>query len=133
MLPLTHTIQTEAEYKAVQAAISRIAFGKPVGVSLTPDEVGQVELLKLALSDYQRRKFPLPEADLVDVVVFLMQQQGITPADLGRLFRSQRAANDFLDRKGGISFAQARQLHNVLGVPAELLLKKGHKPSLATA
>jgi HTH-type transcriptional regulator/antitoxin HigA len=60
-----------------------------------------IELLTLLIERYEQEHYPIPAADPISVVRFLIEQQGLTQHDLIPEFGSESAVSMFLagDRK----------------------------------
>jgi HTH-type transcriptional regulator/antitoxin HigA len=85
-----------------------------------------LEFLSVLVAAYEdEREPPMPETAPQDVVLFALEQQGKTRADLVALFGSKSLLSDFLNRKRDLSLNQIRRLVSELRIPAELLLKPG--------
>ena len=48
----------------------------------TRAEEDQIELLSVLIEDYEEKRYPIPDASPVDVLRFLIQQNGLTQRDL---------------------------------------------------
>ena len=55
-------------------------------------------------------------------VTFMMEQRGLTRADLHTLMGGQARVSEFFSGKRSLSITQVRALHRELGIPAELLI-----------
>jgi len=85
-------------------------------------EIDGIELLTLLLERYEREHFPIPAADPVSVVRFLIEHQGLTQRDLIPQFGSESAVSMFLTGRRKLTIAQVRKLAARFSLPASLFL-----------
>lgn len=85
-------------------------------------EVEAIELLTLLIERYEAARFPVPEADPVTVVKFLLEQQGLSQRDLVKEFGTESAVSMFLARKRKITLKQVRGLSARFHLPADVFL-----------
>lgn len=110
-------IESEDDF---DAAIERI--GQLMNSPKDSPERAEMNVLVTLAKEYERVHHPLPPADPVEAVRFVMDRKGLKPADLVPFFGAQSRVSDFLNRKRGLSMEQVRRLHRGLGVPFESLL-----------
>ena len=82
-----------------------------------------IELFTTLISLYEEKHFPVALPDLIDAIVFVMDQQGLTRKDLIPIFGSQSKVSEILNRKRPLSLSMIRRVHEVLNIPAEILLQ----------
>ena len=117
---LPKPISTEEEYDEVVALAGELmAKGEK---ALSPEEGKLLELLGLLIEDYDDRHYPPAPGDPITVLTELMDTRGLTQKDLWPLFGSKGTASEVLNRKRGISKAQAKRLAALFHVPADLFL-----------
>jgi len=85
-------------------------------------EIDAIELLTLLIERYEREHFPIPAADPVSVVRFLIEHQGLTQRDLIPQFGSESAVSMFLSGRRKLTIAQVRKLAARFNLPASLFL-----------
>jgi HTH-type transcriptional regulator/antitoxin HigA len=85
-------------------------------------EIDAIELLTLLIERYEREHFPIPAADPVSVVRFLIEHQGLTQRDLIPQFGSESAVSMFLTGRRKLTIAQVRKLAARFSLPASLFL-----------
>ncbi|MGB7552838.1 MAG: hypothetical protein WBM04_00580, partial [Candidatus Korobacteraceae bacterium] len=80
-----HVIHSDKELEAYTAAPFQLtALEKPSAA-----EAEAIELLTLLVERYEQEHYPIPAADPVSVVRFLMEQQGLKQRDLVPQFGSR--------------------------------------------
>jgi HTH-type transcriptional regulator/antitoxin HigA len=67
----------------------------------------------------------------VEAILFRMDQQGLTRADLVPLMGSKSKVSEVLARKRPLSLTMIRALHSALGIPAQVLMAEYAVPSPA--
>ncbi|HEV2322876.1 MAG TPA: hypothetical protein VGS10_02890 [Terracidiphilus sp.] len=81
-----------------------------------------IELLTLLVERYEEENYPLPAADPVTMVRFLIDNQGLTQRDLIPQFGSESAVSMFLSGKRKLTAEQIRRLSGRFKLPADLFL-----------
>ncbi len=114
------TIKTEAENDRMLAIVESL-LSKGEG-NLTPEEDALLELLTGLIREYERTAYPIPKSEPHEMVAFLLEQRGLTRADLVPVLDSKSRASEILSGKRGISKAQAKALGAFFGVRADLFI-----------
>jgi HTH-type transcriptional regulator/antitoxin HigA len=81
-----------------------------------------VELLTLLVERYEKAHYPIPAADPVTVVRFLIEQQGLTQRELLPQFGSESAVSMFLAGQRKLTVKQVRNLSARFGLPADVFI-----------
>jgi len=115
-----HPIRDEADYERALAEIDKIIQQNPDGN--TPD-AERLELLSLLVSDYEAKHYPIqPPDDPVEVILFFMDQKGLTRKELEPYLGNKARVSDVLNRRRSLSLNMIRRLSAGLGIPADLLI-----------
>ena len=85
-------------------------------------ESAAIELLTLLVESYERTHYPVPLADSVSVVQFLMEHQGLAQRDLIPQFGSESAVSMFLARQRKLTIKQLRNLSVRFKLPADVFI-----------
>jgi HTH-type transcriptional regulator / antitoxin HigA len=72
---------------------------------------------------YEAENFPLDPPDPIDAIKFRMEQQGLTRRDLENIIGARAHIAEVLNRKRPLSINMIRRLHEMLGIPAEVLIR----------
>jgi HTH-type transcriptional regulator/antitoxin HigA len=123
-----NTIGTKAEHRAALAELKALMSAYP---GLTRAERAKMEVLALLIETYEEKHFPIPPPDPVEAILFRMDQQGLTRADLVPLMGSKSKVSEVLARKRPLSLTMIRALHSALGIPAQVLMAEYAVPSPA--
>lgn len=111
-------IRTEADYDAALAEVERLWGAK----SGTPDG-DRLDVLVTLIEVYEAKNYPMDPPDPIEAIRFRMEQQGLTRRDLEPMIGPRNRVADVLNRKRGLSIEMIRQLHNHLGISAEVLIR----------
>jgi HTH-type transcriptional regulator/antitoxin HigA len=113
-------IYNGAELKAYTDALFQLtALETP-----SSSQVDAIELLTLLVERYEQVHYPIPTANPVSVVRFLMERQDLWQRDLIPLFGSESAVSMFLAGQRKLTLKQVRKLSARFHLPAEVFLAK---------
>jgi HTH-type transcriptional regulator/antitoxin HigA len=87
-------------------------------------QVEAIELLTLLVENYERRHYPIPAADAISAVRFLIEHQGLAQRDLIPRFGSESAVSMFLAGQRKLTLDQVRRLSVRFKVPADVFIAK---------
>ena len=111
-------IRSEADYKTALEEVERLWGAK----SDTP-EGDRLDVLATLIEVYEAKHYPMDPPDPVEAIRFRMEQQGLTRKDLEPMIGPRNRVADVLNRKRGLSIDMIRQLHEQLGISAEVLIR----------
>jgi HTH-type transcriptional regulator/antitoxin HigA len=111
-------IRTEADYDAALEEIDRLMNATPG----TP-EGDQLDILATLVEAYEARHHPIEVPDPIAALEYVMEQRGVTRADLVPLLGSRSRVSEILNRKRRLTMEMAWRLHRELGIPAEAVIK----------
>jgi HTH-type transcriptional regulator/antitoxin HigA len=116
-----HVLRNAREYKAAVAEIDRLLDADPKRGSPSHD---RLEFLSVLVEAYEDEHDPISESGGTpqSVVAFMLEQKGLTRADLHELMGGKGRVSEFFAGKRTLSVAQIRALHKELGIPADLLI-----------
>ena len=120
-------LKTEADYAAALAYIETLMNAAPG----SPEE-DELSLFTLLVEQYEREHYPIDPPDPIDAILFRMDQEGLTRADLVPYIGSQSKVSEVLRRKRPLSITMIRNLHEGLRIPAATLIQPPVSPSPAT-
>ncbi len=112
-------IKTEKDY---QKALKRleVIFDAKKG-SKDGDEL---ELLSLLIDNYEKEKYPIDLPDPIEAIKFRMEQLGYKQNDLAEAIGLKSRASEILNRKRKLTLDMIRRIHEVLGIPTDVLVKE---------
>jgi len=123
------TIQNEKEYKEYEARIEALMQrGTELGdiELLSPEEKEEFLRLSDALDEYGSAYHPLPgqmSTLLTDAILVQVKEKGLKQKDVARMIGvSASMFSDLIHGRRSLSFEVARNIHKMLGIPAEVVL-----------
>jgi HTH-type transcriptional regulator/antitoxin HigA len=116
---VSRLIKTEADYDAALAKIENLMGSAPGSAKFD-----ELELLSALVELYEQRQYPIPPPDPIDAIKFRMEQAELKPKDLVPLIGSRAKVSEVLSGKRPLTLSIIRELHEKLGIPAEILLRK---------
>src|SRR5579864_6832612 len=120
-------IHNDAELETYTDALFQLtALEEP-----TPSEQEAIELLTVLVERYEQEHYPIPAADPVSVVRFLIEKQGLTQRDLIPQFGSESAVSMFLSGQRKLTIEQVRKLSARFKLPADVFIPKRAKRARA--
>ena len=114
---LPRVIRSEDEYERLSNELDRLDERE----DLNPEEQELAELT-LLVDEYERRRFPIPDADPRHVLQHLMEARNLGQKDLWKIFGSKGLTSEVFHGKRSISKAQAKKLAAFFHVSAELFI-----------
>jgi HTH-type transcriptional regulator/antitoxin HigA len=114
-------IRNDQELAAYTEALFELtALEKP-----SRDEAAAIELLTMLVDRYEQEHYPVPAADAVSVVRFLIEQQSLAQRDLIPQFGSESAVSMFLSGQRKLTLDQVRKLSIRFKLPADVFIANG--------
>ncbi len=111
-------IHNDEELEAYTAALFDLtALDHP-----SPSEHEAIELLTLLIERYEQQHYPIPAADAVSVVRFLIENQDLTQRDLIPQFGFESAVSMFLSGQRKLTLEQVRKLSARFNLPADIFI-----------
>ncbi len=111
-------IKTDADFRAALAEIERLWDAEP-----ETQEGDCLDILMTLVEAYERRHHPMPPADPIAAIEFMMEQRGMTRADLEPIIGSSGRVSEVLNRRRALSVTTIRCLSEELRIPAEILIQ----------
>ena len=85
------------------------------------------------VEDYERSRWPRKAPSVPQLLVYLMDQHGLTRADLAPLLGGAGRVSEVLNGKINLSMTMVRRLRDRFGISADLLIPAGSGPRAAAA
>jgi HTH-type transcriptional regulator/antitoxin HigA len=122
-----HVLRNAAEYTAAVAEIDQLLDTDPPPHS---EAYERLEFLSVLVHAYEEAHFPLEQLTTPqDVVTFMLEQKGLSHADLAQWLGGERPMLAFFEGTCSLSLSQIERLRVHLGVPADLLINPGTAPN----
>ena len=116
-----HVLRNEKEYNAAVGEIDALLDRHPREGSREHD---RLELLSVLVHAYDEEHHLMGSTATPQAVVeFLLEQQGMTRANLASILGGRSRVSEFFTGKRRLSLSQVQKLRKLLNVPADLLLE----------
>ena len=114
-----HVLRTAREYEAAVAEVDALLDrGR-----LSREDEDRLEFLTLLVEAYDEAHYPMGERSTPQSVVdFLLEQNGMTRAELAPLLGGRSRVSDFFNGRRHLSLGQIQKLRERFGVSADALL-----------
>lgn len=93
------------------------------GASPGTPEGDRLDIWVALVEAYEAQAFPIDFPDPVDAILFRMEQQGLSRADLEPFIGNRGRVSEILNRKRHLSLDMIRKLSAGLGIPVEVLIR----------
>lgn len=90
--------------------------------STDPIDLARLEAQARLIAVYEERKWPRRPANVAELIRFLMDQHGLSRADMAPILGSPSGVGDILNGKKALSLAMVQRLRARFRVSADLLL-----------
>ncbi|MCU7548596.1 helix-turn-helix domain-containing protein [Chitinophagaceae bacterium LB-8] len=111
-------IKTKKDYQAAMERLEMIFDAKPG----TP-EGDELEVLGILIDKYEQERYPIGFPDPIEAIKFRMEQLGYSQGDLAKIVGLKSRASEILNKKRKLTLEMIRQLHQVLGIPTDVLIQ----------
>jgi HTH-type transcriptional regulator / antitoxin HigA len=112
-------IRSEIDYDMALKAIERY-FNKPPKKGTA--EADRFDVLATLIEAYERVRWPIAEADPVDVIRYRMETHGYTQVDLACVLGSRARASEVMRGKRPLSLSMIRRLAGSWEISVEALV-----------
>jgi HTH-type transcriptional regulator/antitoxin HigA len=109
-------IDGEAEFARARALVERLWD------SDAPADVARLEAQARLIAAYEERKWPRRRPSTADLIRHLMDQHGLTPADMAPILGTPSRVSEVLRGKKQLSMAMIQRLRARFRVPADVLI-----------
>jgi HTH-type transcriptional regulator/antitoxin HigA len=116
-------IDSDAELARARALVERLWS------SDAPADVARLEAQARLIAAYEETRWPRRAPSTADLIRHLMDQHGLTRADLVPILGTPSRVSEVLRGKKGLSMAMVQRLRARFRVPAEILLPPPQKPA----
>lgn len=87
-------------------------------------EGDELDILVTLIEKYEQIHYPIPDPDPIEAIKFMMEQNGLTDADLGIILNSRSRVSELFNKKRALTIKQIRILTEKLHIPASILIKE---------
>lgn len=126
---LINPIYTLEDHEAALRELEQLWNAEPG----TP-EGDRLDILFTLVEAYEKKHYPIPLPDPIDMIEFVLEQRGLTPKDLIPYLGSRAKVYEILNRRRRLSLTMIRKLQAGLGIRADVLIQPYDvKPYLSAA
>ena len=111
-------IRNEEEHETALAEIYSLRNALPG----TP-EADRLDVLVLLVEDFEKQHYPIDPPDPIDLILFVMDANGLKQKDMLPYFGTRARASEILNRRRPLTLEMIRKLADGLRLPADLLVK----------
>ena len=111
-------IKTDTDYRQALTEIEGLMLAEP-----DTSEGDRLDILVTLVEAYEARHYRIEAPHPIEAIKFRMEQQGLSRRDLEPMIGPRNRVADVLNRKRGLSIEMIRQLHERLGISAEVLIR----------
>jgi HTH-type transcriptional regulator/antitoxin HigA len=111
-------IRNEEEHETALAEIYSLWAVEP-GTA----EADRLDVLMLLVEDYEKRQYPIDPPDPIDMILFVMDANGLKQKDMLPYFGTRARVSEILNRRRPLTLEMIRKLSDGLKLPADLLVK----------
>ena len=113
-------LKTESEYLKALSRLEKIFDSKPHEKTFK-----EAELLVMLIEKYESEtEEEFPDPDPIEVLKFRMEQNNMRNKDLAEIVGGKSKASEILNKKRRLTLSMIRKIHDVMGIPAELLIRE---------
>ena len=113
-------IHTKVEYKKALAVAQKLAARE----DLTRIQQFYLESLANNIKAYEEKHFPVPKGDPIEILKFLLDENGLNGSDLGRLLNQRQLGSKILNRKRKLSARHIMILAKYFSVSPALFISE---------
>jgi HTH-type transcriptional regulator/antitoxin HigA len=118
-------IDSDAELARARGLVDKLM------ASDDPADIARLEAQARLIAAYEEGKWPRRTARTADVIRYLMEQHGLSHADMIPILGTASRVSEVLRGKKGLSMTMVQRLRARFGVPADVLLPPVAKPRRA--
>jgi HTH-type transcriptional regulator/antitoxin HigA len=111
-------IRTEADYEDALKEIERLFNAKP-GTA----EADRLEVIATLTEAYEEKHYVIPLPDPIEAILYHMESRGLSRRDLEPFIGSRARVSEILNRRRPLTMEMIRNLHDSLGIAAEVLIQ----------
>ncbi len=118
-------IENEADHRQALALVTKL-----MGSSDAADRVRMAAQARL-VEAYEKSRWPRRTTSLPELLTYLMDQHGMTRADLVPLLGTPSRVSEVLSGKRELSMTMVKRLRERFNIPADLFISAGTPPVAA--
>lgn len=109
--------------KQYEDALSRIYELMQRDIKAASKESDELEILSILVKEYELKHFPIPKPNPIDAIRFRIDQMEMTERELSAILGHRSRKSEIFSGKRKLSLAMIRKLHDLLRIPADVLIQ----------
>lgn len=113
-------IKSEEQYDSYLEQAYRL-----MQMDLNPNskEADDLELLSILIENYEKDHYPMDPPHPIEAILFRLDQMNMKKTELTKILGSRSRTSEILSGKRKLSLGMIRKLNELLGIPAEVLIR----------
>ncbi|MBK8503183.1 MAG: transcriptional regulator [Saprospiraceae bacterium] len=113
-------IKSEEQYESYLEQAYRL-----MQMDLKPNskEADDLELLSILIENYEKDHYPMDPPHPIEAILFRLDQMNMNKTELTKILGSRSRTSEILSGKRKLSLGMIRKLNELLGIPAEVLIR----------
>lgn len=112
-------IENENDHAEAKSLVERLM------ASRDPRDASRLAAQARLIEDYERRKWPRRAPSTADILAYLMDQYGLSRADLVPILGTASRVSEVLAGKRELSMSMVRRLRERFAISADVLIPRG--------
>ena len=110
-------IKTEKDYNLALSQVDKLW-----GAKKNTDKGDAFEILITLIEAYEEKHYPIKASNPIEAIEYVMEEKNLKRSDLTKIFGSKSLVSDVLNKKRALTIKMIKGLHEILGIPYELLI-----------
>lgn len=110
--------------KDLDRALEEVSALMELNPQLGSEEFDRLEVMSTLIEAYEAKHHPIDAPDPIAVLKLYMERGGLSVKDLGPIIGPPNRVYEVLNGTRPLSINMIRRLHEQLGIPAELLIRR---------
>ena len=110
-------VKTQRDYRRALTRIESLLDAPPDSA-----EERELDILATLVEAYERGHLPVPDAHPLEVIRFVMDQNGMIDKDLMPFMGTSGRVSEVMSGRRPLTIGMIRKLHRGLGIPADALI-----------
>lgn len=109
--------------KQYEDALARVYSLMQKDLKSASKESDELEVLSILIKEYEQKRFPIPKPNPLEAIKFRIEQMQMTEGKLSAILGHRSRKSEILSGKRKLSLSMIRKLHDILNIPAEVLIQ----------
>jgi HTH-type transcriptional regulator/antitoxin HigA len=112
-------IMDATDYKEALARINQIYDAEPGS-----NEFFELKILAQQIEEFETENFPIPDADPIEIIEFILEQNGLKQNDLVGILSEKSTVSRVLNRKRPLTIEMIRKFSSRFKIRTDSLIKE---------